>query len=111
MANKARYYGLVTREQQDVKTRAAQAPFINVEELTQWTVYSAIALIPSIDTLSSMAAAKRIKELLIKNGFTRKIIVNGSTISDGSNTYVLTRSKAKGIVIVKETHEEKKRER
>lgn len=111
MANKARYYGLVTKEQQDVKDRASKAPFINTEELTQWTVYSAIALSPVIDTLSSSAATRRMKEDLIKSGFTGKIEVKGSTISDGNNTYVLTRSKSKGIVIAKETHEEKKRTR
>lgn len=111
MANKARYYGLVTKEQQDIKNRVEKAPFINVEELTQWTVYSVIALSPVIDTMSSAAATRRMKEDLIKNGFEGKIEVKGSTISDGANTYVLTRSKAKGIVIAKETHEEKKRER
>ena len=111
MANKARYYGLVTREQQDVKTRAKESPFINVEELTQWTIYSAIALYPEIDSLSSIAATRKIKELLIRNGFTGKLTVEGSSISDEYNHYVLTRSKSKGIVIVKETHEEKKRKR
>lgn len=111
MANKARYYGLVKKEQQDVKDRAQNAPFINTEELTQWTVYSVIALTPVIDTLSSPMATRRMKEELIKNGFEGKITVNGSTISDGFNTYVLTRSRAKGIVIAKETHEEKKRTR
>lgn len=109
MANKARYYGLVTKEQQDIKDRVEKAPFINVEELTPWTVYSVIALSPSINAMSSSAATRKMREELIKNGFEGKIEVKGSTISDGTNTYVLTRSKSKGIVIAKETHEKKKR--
>ena len=111
MANKARYYGLVTKEQQDIKTRAAKAPFINVDELTPWTVYSAVALYPVIDTLSSANATKKMKEVLTKSGFNGTITVNGSSISDEYNTYVLTKSAKNGIMIAKETHEEKKRKR
>lgn len=111
MANKARYYGLVKREQKDLKSRVADAPFINVDELTPWTVYSVLALVPSIDSLTSaIKATQRMREELIKNGFNGRIIVDGSTISDGINSYVLTKT-SNGIMIVKEQHEEKKRKR
>ena len=111
MANKNRYYGLVTKEQQDLKSRVKKAPFINVEELTPWTVYSVLTLVPVIDTLSSAAATRRMREELIKNGFEGKIKVDGSQISDETNSYILTKSKSNGIVIARETHEEKKRKR
>lgn len=111
MANKARYYGLAKAEQKDIKKRASETPFINVEELTPWTVYSVLALYPSIDASSSLTAARRMKEELIKNGFNGKIQVDGSSISDGENSYVLTKTSSNGIMIAKETHEEKKRKR
>lgn len=111
MANKARYYGLVKTEQRNLKERVSEAPFINVEELTPWTVYSVLALYPAIDASSSPTATRRMKEELIKNGFNGKIQVNGSTISDGDNTYILTKTSSNGIMIVKEQHEEKRRKR
>lgn len=111
MANKARYYGLAKTEQKDMKKRASETPFINVEELTPWTVYSVLALYPTIDASSSQTATRRMKEELIKNGFNGKIEVSGSSISDGANTYVLTKTSSNGIMIVKETHEEKRRKR
>lgn len=111
MANKNRYYGLATKEQQDLKSRVKKAPFINVEELTSWTIYSVLALVPAIDALSSLAATQKIKEELIKNGFEGKIKVDGSHISDETNSYILTKTKSNGIMIAKETHEEKKRKR
>lgn len=109
MANKARYYGLVKKEQKDLKARVFKAPFINTMELTPWTVYSAIALSPVIDTLSSAAATRRIKEEVIRSGFEGKITVNGSSISDETNSYVLTKTSSNGIMIVKEQHNSKKR--
>lgn len=109
MANKARYYGIVKKEQQDLKKRAQKGGgFINPEELTAWSVYSAMAKVPNIDEMSAQAAAKRIKFVVEDADFQGTIIVKGVQISDGSNTYILTKTK-EGIQIAKEIHEEKQR--
>lgn len=109
MANKNRYYGLATNEQKELKSRATRTPFINVEELTPYTVYSAVALAPELDKMLAPTATKRMKEVLIANGFKGKLTVEGSHISDELNDYVLTKSVNNGLMIVKETHEKKKR--
>ena len=109
MANKNRYYGLATNEQKELKSRATRSPFINVEELTPYTVYSAVVLAPELDTMLAPTATQRMKEVLIANGFTRKLKVEGSRISDEENEYILTKSRTNGLMIVKETHEKKKR--
>lgn len=110
MANKARYYGLVKKEQKDLKSRVADAPFINVDELTPWTIYSVLALVPAIDGLSSLSATRRMREELIRNGFNGKIKAEGSTISDEFNSYVLTKT-SNGIMIIKEEHAERRNKR
>ena len=111
MANKARYYGLITKEQEELKKRAFRSPFINREELTEYGVYSAMAKIEGIEDLSAVAVASKIKEVLIKAGFERKITAKGTTISDGASTFTLTKSKNKGVYIVKSEYDETKRKR
>lgn len=111
MANKNRYYGIVTKEQKESKERAKNSPFINKEELTKNTVYSAMFLVPNIDNLSVHNAVIRLKEALIKSGFTGKLTISGSSIADEYNVYVLTNSKKQGLHIVKETHTDIKRKK
>ena len=111
MANKARYYGLVTLEQEELKKRAFRSPFINREELTEYGVYSAMSKIEDVEELSATAVTLKLKEVLVKEGFERKITAKGVKISDGVSTFTLTKSKQKGIHIVKSEYDETKRKR
>ena len=111
MANKARYYGLVTLEQEEMKKRAFRNPFINREELTEYGVYSAMSKIEDVESISAIVVASKIKEVLMKEGFERKITARGVKISDGVSTFTLTRSKNKGIHIVKSEYDETKKKR
>ena len=112
MANKARYYGIATKEQQDLKKRVQSGGgYINPEELTQWSIYSAMARVSGIDNMSAQRAARRIKEVIENAGFKGSISAFGTVISDGTHTYTLTKTKSGGIQIAKETHENRKREK
>ena len=108
---KGRYYGIATAEQRDLKTRATRAPKINQQELTSWTVYSAMAQIPNIDQLSVQIAASRIKDIIMRSGFQGTITASGGRLSDGVNTFALTKNKDAGIHIGEEKHDDTKRKR
>ena len=111
MANKARYYGIATKEQQDLKKRAkANGGFINVEELTPWSIYSAMARVPNFDEFQIRKAVARLKTVIENEGFKGEITVKGTQISDGIHTYILTKTK-EGIQIAVEEHKETKREK
>lgn len=111
MANKARYYGLVTKEQEELRKRAFRSPVINKEELTQYSLYSAMAKIENVDNFSATFVAGRIKDIIMKSDFKGTITVNGVVISDGANTYTLTKNIHKGIHIIKSEYDETKRKR
>lgn len=108
---KERYYGLATKEQQELKGRATRGPVINTQELTEYSIYSAMAKIPNIDKLSVQVAASRIKELIMKAGFKGTISTSGGKLSDGVNTFALTKNKDSGIHIGAQSHDDTKRKR
>lgn len=102
MANKARYYGIITKEQRESKALAKKAQVINREELTRTTIYTAITNIPNADEVSSPVAARRVRDFLIENGFEGTITVDGSKIQDqNGNLFVLTKTK-EGMYIAQE---------
>lgn len=106
MANKAKYYGIVTKEQQQKRADATRNPVINKQELTEYSIYSAMAMIPNIDQLTSQAAANRIKELLMKEGFQGTITTGGSTLKDDSgNSFSLTKKKNGTLGIGAQNHD------
>ncbi len=111
MANKARYYGIATREQQDLKGRATRNPVINKQELTAYSVYSAMAQIPNADKLSAQMLAARVKEIIMASGFNGTITAAAGKVSDGVNTFALTKNKTHGFHIGEETHDDTKRKR
>ena len=108
---KPRYYGLATAEQQDLRTRAFRSPVINKQELTAYSVYSAMAQIPNADNLSAQALASRVKEIIMAKGFEGTLTTKGGTISDGVNSFSLTRNKDKGYHIGSESHDDTKRKK
>lgn len=102
MANKARYYGIITKEQRESKNLARKAQVINREELTRTTIYTAISNIPGIDEMSSPAAARKVRDYLMDNGFEGTITADGSKIQDhNGNLFVLTKTK-EGMYIAQE---------
>ena len=109
MANKANYYGLATKEQRDKREAAFGHPEINKQELTETSIYSAMAQIPNVDLLSAQVAANRIKDILMKQGFQGDITTAGAKLSDGVNTFALTKNKEYGIHIGSQTHDDLKR--
>lgn len=112
MANKARYYGVVTKEQAQKRKDASRNPVINPQELTEYSIYSAMTMIPNIDQLSAQVAANRIKDLLMKQGFTGKISVAGTTLKDNSgNSFTLTKNKESGIHIGPQEHDYTKKKK
>ena len=109
MANKARYYGVVTKEQQELKGRATRSPVINKQELTAYSVYSAMAQIPNADKLSTSILVSRLKDIIKAQGFNGTLTASGGKISDGVNTFWLTKTKTGGFQIGNEKHEDIKR--
>ena len=106
---KARYYGVATAEQRELKTRATRSPKLNKQELTAYSIYSAMAQIPNIDRLSVQVAAQRIKSVIMASGFVGDITTSGGKLSDGVNTFSLTKSSEHGIHIGKQEHDDMKR--
>ena len=117
MANKARYYGIGTKNAID-KRNTASPNFQIKDELTRDMVDGAIVALstqnPNFDNLTPQAAAQRIKSLLKDRGFRGTLNTPGGKISDTKgNSFALTHANNdKGqIVVGKENHnkaEEKK---
>lgn len=111
MANKARYYGIATKEQQDLKARASRSPVINKQELTEWTVYSALRQIPNADKLSTSILVSRLKDIIEASNVGYNLTASNSKISDGVNSFWLTKTKSGGFQIGKQEHDDTKRKK
>ena len=108
---KARYYGIVTKEQQELKTRAMRNPVINKQELTEYSVYSAMKSIQNADQLSTSIFVSRLRGVIESAGFRGTLTASSGKISDGVNTFWITKTKSGGFQIGKQEHEDLKRER
>ena len=111
MANKARYYGIATKEQQDLKAQATRNPVVNKQELTAWTVYSALKQIPNADKLSTSILVSRLKNVIEASNVGYKLTASNGKISDGVNSFWLTKTKSGGVQIGKEQHDDTKRKK
>ena len=106
MANKARYYGIGTKQAIDARNTAS--PNIIIEDtLTRRMVDSAIVALslknPGFDKLSAQRAAEEVKDYLKDSGFEGTLDSPGGKITDGANTYSLTHANNdKGQIVVGE---------
>lgn len=105
MANKARYYGIGTKNAID-KRNTASPNFHIKDELTRDMVDGAIVSLsitnPSFDKLTTQVAAQKIKSLLQDRGFRGELSIGGGKISDTKgNTFALTHANNdKGQIVV-----------
>lgn len=111
MANKARYYGLASKQSIDARNTASPN-FIMEDTLTRRMVDGAIVALslqqPNFDNLSSREATKRIADYLKDGGFRGDLhVTSGAKITDGSNEYAITHANNdKGqIVVGQEKHD------
>lgn len=104
MANKARYYGLVTKQEMQDVTTGSGVLLDGGGVLTYAAVTTAIrnykAKHPNFDDLSSEVAADRIATVLNKNGTFGEVHARGSRISGGGGySIALSKgNKSNGII-------------
>lgn len=103
MANKARYYGIATREEKQDVTRKDNAALIYPNALGYSAVVTAILNYkknhPNFDNLSTSIAADRIAGELTKTGLYGTVTGSGSRIEGGGYSIALTKGKGTGSMI------------
>lgn len=97
MANKARYYGLATREEKQDVARQDNAAKTYPSDLSYSAVVAAIlnykATHPNFDNLTTTAAADRIASELTKTGLYGKVSGAGSRIKGDGYSIALTKGR------------------
>ena len=109
MANKARYYGLSTREErQDVTIGSGIYPETN-GQLTYGVVATAVrnykANHPNFDNLTTQAAAEAIARELDKRGVYGEVTAGGGQIRQPSEGYAISLTKSKDMITVSHASE------
>lgn len=100
MANKARYYGLSTKEDKDAVNMGSGVLKPNNGILDYEVVATAIrkykANHPNFDNLTKEVAASEIAKVLTDSGFYGEVDAHGARIEGGANNYSVALTKGRG---------------